>query len=291
MFYNLQVGITIRFYLDYIDAYTVGVIEGVEEGRYKVAINGVGVKSIYVTFNDIIEVIDKNKRFQPVIEEEIIVIEEPIIEEPVIENKKPYFFGMFDDGGVAEIVIDNLPNELTIYVPMFDVNGTPASDLEIENRVTEVEVFMERHFGEFKVKNLSSSYIDNEGNLIMKKNIQISSYPNDEQFNHYKRHLIHQVSMWVNEWMQDVLMVEYEDKIYYIYPLDDMMAKGGELWIQEATKDMIKSGSFGAFTKQAKREGFTPIVFAKKVLAKPQGYTIKTRRRANFVKNTNPDKF
>ena len=297
MFDNLEVGTTIKFYLGWIDAYTIGVIESVEEGRYKVTINGLGVNTVYVEFDDILEVIDKNKKFVPVIEEEIIVNEEPAIEEvsieePVMaENKKSYFFGLFDDGGVAEMVMDNLPNELTIYVPMFDVNGTPASDEEIENRVTEVEAFMKRHFGEFKVKNVSGSYVDNEGNLIMKKHIQISAYPNDEEFNHYKRHLIHQVSMWVNEWMQDVLMVEYEDKIYYIYPLDDMMAKGGELWIQEATKDMKKSGSVGAFTKQARREGLTPIEFAKKVLAKPQGYTIKTRRRANFVKNTNPNKF
>jgi hypothetical protein len=305
MFDNLEVGTTIRFYLDYIDAYTVGVIESIEEGRYKVTMNGIGLKTVYVPFSDVIEVVDKNYIFKPVIEEEIIekiieeeiivieepIIEEPIIEEPIVENKKSYFFGMFDDGGVAEMVMDNLPNELTIYVPMFDTNGTPTSDVEIENRVVEVEAFMQRHFGEFKVKNVSSSYIDNEGNLIMKKHIQISSYPNDEEFNHYKRHLIQQVSMWVKEWMQDVIMVEYEDIIYYIYPLDNMMKKGGELWIQEATKDMKKSGSVGAFTKQAKKEGLTPIEFAKKVLAKPQGYTIKTRRRANFVKNTNPDKF
>jgi hypothetical protein len=297
MFNNLEVGTTIKFYLDWIDAYTIGVIESVEGGRYKVTVNGLGVNSVYVDFEDINEVIDKNKKFVPVIEEEIIVNEEPAMEEPVmeepvmVENKKSYFHGLFDDGGVAEMVMDNLPNELTVYVPMFDADGTPASDKEIKSRVIEVEAFMERHFGEFKVKSISGSYVDNEGNLIMQKHIQISSYPNDEEFNHYKRHLIQQISMWVKEWMQDVLMVEYEDTIYYIYPMDDMMAKGGELWIQEATKNMKKSGSVGAFTKQAKREGLTPIEFAKKVLSKPQGYTIKTRRRANFVRNTNPDKF
>ena len=297
MFNNLEVGTTIKFYLDWIDAYTIGVIESVEGGRYKVTVNGLGVNSVYVDFEDINEVIDKNKKFVPVIEEEIIVNEEPAMEEPVmeepvmVENKKSYFHGLFDDGGVAEMVMDNLPNELTVYVPMFDADGTPASDKEIKSRVIEVEAFMERHFGEFKVKSISGSYVDNEGNLIMQKHIQISSYPNDEEFNHYKRHLIQQISMWVKEWMQDVLMVEYEDTVYYIYPMDDMMAKGGELWIQEATKNMKKSGSVGAFTKQAKREGLTPIEFAKKVLSKPQGYTIKTRRRANFVRNTNPDKF
>ena len=54
---------------------------------------------------------------------------------------------------------------------------------------------------------------------------------------------------------------------------------------------MKKKGTIGAFTKQAKREGLTPIAFAKKVLKNLKGYTLKTRRRANFVRNVNPDKF
>lgn len=299
MFDNLEVGTTIRFYLDYIDAYTVGVIESIEDGRYKVRVNGIGVSSIYVPFDSINEVIDKNKKFQPIIEEEIIeeeiIEDEPVIEEPIIEeireNKKSSFFGLYKNGGVSEMVMENLPNELTIYVPLFDVKGKPVSDEEIESRVSEVQSFMKKYFGDFTDKNVSGSYVDEKGNLIMKKNIQISAFPTDKQFNYYKRNLISQLSIWVSEWMQDVVIVEYEDKIYYIYPMDNMMKNGGELWIQEATKDMKKSGSVGAFTKQAKREGLTPIEFAKKVLAKPQGYTIKTRRRANFVKNTNPDKF
>lgn len=290
MFNNLEVGTTIKFYLDWIDAYTVGVIEGVEEGRYKVSVQGLGVSSVYISFNDIREVIDKNKKFEPVIEQEVIIEEEPIIEE-VIEEKKSSFFGLFENGGSTELVMENLPNELTVYVPVFDLNGTPFSDEEIESRIKEVEYFMQKHFGEFSVRNVSASYVDNDGNLVMKKHIQISAYPTDEEFNMYKRHLINEVSSWVNEWNQDEIVVEYEDKTYHVFPTDKMMKNGGELWIQEATKDMKKSGSVGAFTKQAKREGLTPIEFAKKVLSKPQGYTIKTRRRANFVKNTNPDKF
>ena len=54
---------------------------------------------------------------------------------------------------------------------------------------------------------------------------------------------------------------------------------------------MKKKGTFGAFTKQAKREGLSPIEFTKKVLENPKGYTLKTRRRANFVKNMNQNKF
>jgi len=71
------------------------------------------------------------------------------------------------------------------------------------------------------------------------------------------------------------------------------MAKGGKVdkWIQKADKEMEKEGTVGAFTKQAKRVGMTPVAFAKKVLANSKDYTKRTRERAQFVKNTNPEKF
>ena len=291
MFNDLQVGTTIRFYLEFNDTYTVGVIQSIQESGYKVSVNGIGVSTVFVPFEDILKVIDKNYKFEPIEEvEPIIEEEEPIVEE-VIEVKKSPFFGFFDDGGVAELTMDNMPNELTIYIPLFDEDGTPASDEEVELRVSQVEEFMTLFFGEFHFKSVSGSYIDNEGKLVMQKHIQISTYVTDEQLNMYKRHLMNDISMWAVQWNQESILMEYEDKIFHIYPLENMMKKGGELWIQEATKNMKKKGSIGAFTKQAKREGLTPIEFAKKVLKKPQGYTIKTRRRANFVKNVNPEKF
>jgi len=71
----------------------------------------------------------------------------------------------------------------------------------------------------------------------------------------------------------------------------ELMKKGGELWIQEAVKEMKEKGTEGAFTNQAKREGMDTISFAKKVINNPDKYTDKTYRRAMFVKNTNPEKF
>ena len=79
--------------------------------------------------------------------------------------------------------------------------------------------------------------------------------------------------------------------MFYIFGLEDMMKEGGELWIQDAVSQMKKKGTIGAFTKQAIREGLETIEYAKKVLKNPKGYTLKTRRRATFVKNVNPDKF
>ena len=71
-------------------------------------------------------------------------------------------------------------------------------------------------------------------------------------------------------------------------------SKGGKTddnWIQDVTEDMEKDGTEGAFTKQAKRHEMTPIQFAKKVLKNPKKFSLKTRRRAQFVKNVNPEKF
>ena len=57
--------------------------------------------------------------------------------------------------------------------------------------------------------------------------------------------------------------------------------KKAEKWIQEATEGMKE----GAFTDQAIRAGMTPMEYAKDVLAHPKKHTLKTRRRAQFVKN------
>ena len=53
------------------------------------------------------------------------------------------------------------------------------------------------------------------------------------------------------------------------------------MFIQEAMKHIKK----GALTAQAKRVGETPMDFAKEVLAHPEHYTEKTRKRAQFLMN------
>jgi len=278
-FRNLEAGTKIKFYNSWTEQHMIGEIISVQNGGYKVAIKSRVANEIFVEYNDIINVIN-----------ETIFVEE--IE--VVEIKEPVFKGLFSDGGMTDsnsMIIDGLPNELTILVPLFDVNKNPISENEINNRVNAVKDFLKTHFGEFVVENMGSSYIDQEGNLIMRKNIQITAYPSDEEFNYHKQNLINQLSVWASEWGQDFMILEYEDDMFYILGTNDMMKQGGELWIQDAVSQMKKKGTIGAFTKQAKREGLTPIEFAKKVLKNPKGYTIKTRRRANFVRNVNPEKF
>lgn len=277
--YNFQQGTSVKFYDAISDSYLVGVINKNLENQLDVNVKNFLSKTYLVDKSDVVSVIDKNVFVAPVEEEEEIV-----------EQNK--FMGLFSEGGMSDAkTLDGLPNELTIFVPLFDENDKPATDNEIESRVDDVRSFMKNHFGEIVIQDLASSYIDREGNLVMQKNIQISSYPSDEEFKAHKNILINQISLWARDWGQEYMVLEYEDEMFYIFGLEDMMRGGGELWIQDAVSQMKKKGTIGAFTKQAKREGLSPIDFAKKVLKNPKGYTLKTRRRANFVKNVNPDKF
>lgn len=52
-------------------------------------------------------------------------------------------------------------------------------------------------------------------------------------------------------------------------------------WIQKAVAHM----DTGAFTAQALRVGSTPVAYEMEVLAHPKKHTLKTRRRAQFLKN------
>ena len=52
-------------------------------------------------------------------------------------------------------------------------------------------------------------------------------------------------------------------------------------WIQEAVRHMKK----GSFTKQALSHHMLPAKFANEVAKHPEKYTLKTRRRAQFLKN------
>ena len=68
-----------------------------------------------------------------------------------------------------------------------------------------------------------------------------------------------------------------------VHPLQIQNAgrRRSKKWIQKAIAKMDK----GSFTKQAMRVGETPVAYAMEVLAHPKKHTLKTRRRAQFMKN------
>ncbi|MDD3875414.1 MAG: hypothetical protein PHT69_02220 [Bacteroidales bacterium] len=111
-----------------------------------------------------------------------------------------------------------------------------------------------------------------------------------EGYDHYNQKPLFQVvgknNDYVGEWHDDRKDAEEE-----LEDLIHQMKKGGETWIQDSVDKMEKKGTVGTFTNKAARHGLTPIEYAKKVLANPDKHTEKTRRQAQFVKNTNPEKF
>lgn len=287
-FKNLPNGTTIQFMFWNDEPVNGVILNQLSESKYEVEVNN-KLGKVMVEEEDILNVIDTNKRYEyiPVqIQEEI---EEEI--EEVIEEVKPKYHGLFALGGESVAMIENMPNELTLYVPIFEGNGNPSTDEEIEERVRLVKQLFKEYFGDYISHNYGSSYIDSDGKLVFRKHIQVTTYPTDSEFMQYKQELIYAISRWAQEWNQEYIVLEYEDKTHHILPIDDFMKRGGEIWIQDAISKMEKKGTIGAFVKQAKREGMTTIEFAKKVLKNPKGYALKTRRRANFVKNTNPELF
>ena len=65
----------------------------------------------------------------------------------------------------------------------------------------------------------------------------------------------------------------------------DFYRDGGQ-WIQDARKSMEEKGTVGAFTEQARREGYdNPQEFASYVLDNPGQFTNTTKKRAQFAKN------
>lgn len=89
----------------------------------------------------------------------------------------------------------------------------------------------------------------------------------------------------INNWNDVDALNEAQDLVHNIY------RGGGDVWISEAVNEMKKKGTVGAFTKQANRHSMTPVEFAKDVLANTDDFSKRTRQRAQFVKNANPDKF
>lgn len=135
-------------------------------------------------------------------------------------------------------------------------------------------------------------YVDNSGNLVNEEITQVVSFATLEAWEKYKNELVSKISEWADRWGQEAIGLEFEGDMFYIEKEPAMVMKsGGQLWIQNAVDKMKQKGTIGAFTKQAKREGLSTTEFAKKVLENPQNYTLKTKRRATFFKNTNPEKF
>lgn len=210
-------------------------------------------------------------------------------------NYKNYHFNKeyADGGGVPNTENSfKLPLEIAVYVPSTkNVNEVISVD-EMNERENQVKTFLAERFGGYTMSDKLGGYVDNSGNIVNEEITQVVSFATIEAWEKYKNELVAKISEWADKWGQEAIGLEFEGDMFYIEKEPAMVMKnGGQLWIQNAVDKMKQKGTIGAFTKQAKREGLSTTEFAKKVLEKPEKYTLKTKRRAIFFKNTNPEKF
>jgi len=210
-----------------------------------------------------------------------------------IENSV-YAHQIYEDGGGVPNTENSfkLPLEIAVYVPSTkNVNEVISVD-EMNERENQVKTFLAERFGGYTMSDKLGGYVDNSGNLVNEEITQVVSFATIEAWEKYKNELVAKISEWADKWGQEAIGLEFEGDMFYIEKEPAMVMKnGGQLWIQNAVDKMKQKGTIGAFTKQAKREGLSTTEFAKKVLDKPEKYTLKTKRRAIFFKNTNPEKF
>jgi len=201
---------------------------------------------------------------------------------------------VYEDGGGVPNTENSfkLPLEIAVYVPSTkNVNEVISVD-EMNERENQVKTFLAERFGGYTMSDKLGGYVDNSGNLVNEEITQVVSFATIEAWEKYKNELVAKISEWADKWGQEAIGLEFEGDMFYIEKEPAMVMKnGGQLWIQNAVDKMKQKGTIGAFTKQAKREGLSTTEFAKKVLDKPEKYTLKTKRRAIFFKNTNPEKF
>ena len=202
----------------------------------------------------------------------------------------PYTFKEFEKGGAIPYrdKMFELPLEMVVYVPSTqDVNKVISVD-EMDSRVDEVKNYLATKFGGYTSSDKIGGFVDSNGILVNEEIVQVVAFSTKEAFEENRNQLIEQLAKWGKEWGQEAIGFEYEGDLLYV---PQQLKRGGELWIQDAVDRMKSNGTEGAFTRQAKRHGKTPVEFAKQVLKNPENYRTTTLRRAVFVKNTNPEKF
>jgi hypothetical protein len=202
---------------------------------------------------------------------------------------------IFEDGGEVQLPnqdkMFHLPLETVVYVPSTqDVDKVISVD-EMEKRVQEVKTYLAKLFGGYSSTDKIGGFVDSKGNLVNEEVVQVVSFATQEDFDKHKEELIKKVSYWAKVWGQEAIGLEFEGDLFYVPQEEEVFKRGGSVWISDAVKSMKRKGTLGAFTRQAKRHKMTPAEFAKKVLSNPDDHYYKTRRRAQFVVNANPDLF
>ena len=218
-----------------------------------------------------------------------------------LEQKYDELQSLYHDSVAQCDVVDKLDDEiddLEIKLRQYEKeNYADGGKIAIKMTINKDEA--EHLLAKLQSENPTNSYsIDTyKGSYVVTANYKDGGQTQEfivdiENDNHYKKVGKAKYGISKDKKGKEYVTLFFDNGSVNTYSMHEVQKKyddGG--WIQDATSKMKKKGTVGSFTKMAKRHGDTPVEYAKEVLDHPSKHTLKTRRKAQFVKNTNPEKF
>lgn len=127
---------------------------------------------------------------------------------------------MRDDGKLEKGgVLDNefkFDKNFVIYVPSTSNVGDKISDVELNERVSEVEELVANEFGGFTKTETDGGYKSSSGDIIEEDIVKVSVFSTNEAWADNEKRLVRAIKLWAKEWGQEAIGFEYENDLYYI---------------------------------------------------------------------------
>lgn len=112
-----------------------------------------------------------------------------------------------------------LPVENTIYVPStYGKEQKHISKKAMNQRVNEVRTYLADKFGGYTSVDAVGGYVMPDKKLIKEKQVKVTSFSTEKDFNKDEPELINQVGTWGNKWKQESIAYENEDQLFIIKP-------------------------------------------------------------------------
>ena len=123
--------------------------------------------------------------------------------------------GKLEKGGVLDKEF-KFDKNFVIYVPSTSNVGDKISDIELNERVSEVEELVANEFGGFTKTETDGGYKSSSGDIIEEDIVKVSVFSTNDAWAKNERRLVRAIKLWAKEWGQEAIGFEYENDLYYI---------------------------------------------------------------------------
>jgi len=123
--------------------------------------------------------------------------------------------GKLEKGGVLDKEF-KFDKNFVIYVPSTSNVGDKISDVELNERVSEVEELVANEFGGFTKTETDGGYKSSSGDIIEEDIVKVSVFSTNEAWAKNEKRLVRAIKLWAKEWGQEAIGFEYENDLYYI---------------------------------------------------------------------------